>query len=177
MRLARRRLLLVAAAAAFGVMAPGRGRAAGAAVMMNGTADGSQVWFDPIGLWVAPGTAVTWANRDQANTHTVTAYHPANGSHSLRIPETAEPWDSGYLLPGKSFTRVLTVEGVYDYFCRPHELVGMVGRIVVGQPAGPGTRPFDWFKASHPDWQEVPAEAQQAFPPIETIMSQRVVHR
>jgi hypothetical protein len=35
-------------------------------------------------------------------------------------------------------------EGVYDYFCKPHEAAGMVGRIVVGNPgSGPGTRPFN----------------------------------
>ena len=28
-----------------------------------------------------------------------------------------------------------TVEGVYDYYCVPHEHAGMVGRIVVGTPA------------------------------------------
>ncbi len=25
----------------------------------------------------------------------------------------------------------LSVEGIYDYFCKPHEFAGMVGRIVV----------------------------------------------
>ena len=51
--------------------------------------------FNPIGLRVAPGTTVRWVV--EANVHTATAYHPANGGHPLRIPERAEPWDSGYL--------------------------------------------------------------------------------
>lgn len=28
--------------------------------------------------------------------------------------------------------------------CAPHEETGMVGRIVVGRPAGPGMQPFDY---------------------------------
>ena len=55
------------------------------------------------------------------------------------------PWDSKYLLPGKVFEIELTVEGVYDYFCTPHEAAGMVGRLIVGKPAGPGALPFDYF--------------------------------
>ena len=45
---------------------------------------------------------------------------------------------SGYLVePGDRFEVTLTVPGVYDYFCTPHEAAGMVGRIIVGQPARP----------------------------------------
>ena len=137
---------------------------------------GTRVSFDPIGLLIAPGQTVRWIN--QANVHTATAYHPDNDGHALRIPEGANPWDSGFLVePGDSFEVTLTVEGVYDYFCTPHEIAGMVGRIVVGQPAGPGTLPFDYFlddpAAQH--WQPVPPAAQAAFPPVATIMAQRLV--
>jgi len=30
-------------------------------------------------------------------------------------------------------------EGTYDFFCRPHEELGMKGTIVVGRPGGPGS--------------------------------------
>jgi hypothetical protein len=33
------------------------------------------------------------------------------------------------------------VEGTYDYYSRAYEYLGMVGRIIVGQPGGPGERP------------------------------------
>jgi plastocyanin len=103
---------------------------------------GTHVWFDPIGLLIEPGQTVRWVT--EANVHTSTAYHPANDGHALRIPEAAEPWDSGYLVePGDQFEVTLTVEGVYDYFCTPHEIAGMVGRIIVDRPSGPGTLPFD----------------------------------
>ena len=117
--------------------------------------------------------------RRQANVHTSTAYHPANHRHPLRIPEAAEPWESGYLVkPGDSFQITLTVPGVYDYFCAPHEMAGMVGRIIVGQPSGPGTSPFDYFEGdpAAQDWQAVPQAAQAAFPPIQAITKERLVH-
>ena len=99
---------------------------------MTGRPDGSDVWFDPIGLHVQPGQTLRWTNQDKGNAHTVTAYHPAIFDRPQRIPDGAEPWDSDYLLPGESFSVTLTVPGVYDYYCVPHEHAGMVGRIVVG---------------------------------------------
>ena len=137
---------------------------------------GTKVWFDPIGLLVEPGQTVRWVN--ETNVHTSTAYHPANDNHPLRIPEAAEPWDSGYLVePGDSFEVTLTVPGVYDYFCAPHEAAGMVGRIIVGRPGGPGALPFDSFEGDPAarEWRPVPEAAQAAFPPIETIMIERIV--
>jgi hypothetical protein len=53
-------------------------------------------------------------------------------------------------MAGLSFEVTLTVEGVYDYYCTTHEMAGMVGRIIVGQPSGPGTLLFDYFKNDAP---------------------------
>jgi plastocyanin len=128
---------------------------------------GAEVWFDPVGLAVPPGTTIRWVLA--ANVHTTTAYHPRNGGRSLRIPEGAAPWDSGVLVnPGDRFEITLTVEGVYDYFCAPHEQAGMVGRIVVGRPGGPGAGPFD---------ASVPEAARRAFPAVEAIVRHTVVRR
>jgi plastocyanin len=137
---------------------------------------GSKAWFDPVGLLVELGTTIRWVVRE--NVHTTTAYHPKNSHHSLRIPEHAEPWDSGFLVnPGDHFEVTLTVAGVYDYFCMPHEAAGMVGRVVVGKPEGPGALPFDYFKgkAGTGDWLAVPGAAQRSFPGIERILRERVV--
>src|SRR5688500_1213318 len=73
-------------------------------VIMQGTANGSRVWFDPIGLHVQPGQTVRWTNRDPGNSHTVTTYHPSIFERPQRIPDGATPWDSDYLLPGDSFS-------------------------------------------------------------------------
>lgn len=150
--------------------------APGVEVRMRSLGNGARVVFDPIGLLVAPGTVVRWVI--EAGVHTTTAYHPRNDSHALRIPEGAVPWDSGYLVNlGDSFEVALTEEGVYDYFCAPHERAGMVGRIIVGRALGPGARPFDYF-AGDPAaaaWQPVPAAARDAFPTVAEIMAKRVV--
>lgn len=138
---------------------------------------GSHVWFDPIGLYVDPGTTVRWIVRE--NVHTSTAYHPRNDRHSLRIPDRAAPWDSGFLVhPGDHFDVTLTVPGVYDYYCAPHEAAGMVGRIVVGKASGPGTEAFDYWvgKRGTDGWRRVPEIAQKNFPSVSQILSERRVH-
>jgi plastocyanin len=179
-RLGRRAVLQAGGLVLAGLAAPAtlRPARAGGVVEIRLRSDtlGTHVWFDPIGVLIEPGQTVRWVNA--ANVHTSTAYHPANDGHALRIPEAAEPWDSGYLVePGDSFEVTLRVPGVYDYFCAPHEIAGMVGRIIVGEPSGPGALPFDYFEGDPraQDWQAVPKAAQAAFPPIEAIMKERVV--
>jgi plastocyanin len=150
-----------------------RSWAAPPVIHMHSDRDGAHVGFDPVGLLVEPGQTVRWIC--DANVHTVSAYHPDNDNHSLRIPETAEPWTSDYLQPGQQFAVTLTVAGVYDYYCAPHEMAGMVGRIIVGKPSGPGTLPFDYFVATGRQWMSVPVEAQHAFPGIDEILVRRIV--
>src|SRR3546814_10278170 len=119
---------------------------------------------------------VRWIN--VANVHTATAYHPNNANHALRIPEGAAPWDSDYLVnPGDTFAVTLTVEGVYDYYCTPHEPAGMVGRIIVGRPAGPAALPPDVYRARYAGkgWEAPPPAALSAFPEIAAIMRDRIV--
>ena len=149
-----------------------------AEIHIKSDVEGSDVWFDPVGVWVEPGQTVRWIV--DANVHTTTAYHPKNDGHSLRIPEGATPWDSGFLVnPGDRYDVTLTVPGVYDYFCQPHEAAGMVGRIVVGKPGGPGAMAFDYFRGrpGTENWKAVPPAAQKAFPSVDAIMRRRIVQR
>lgn len=170
MMLTRRRLIGIGGASLAVLALPAR-LATGAEtveILMQGRPDGSHVWYDPVGVHVAPGTTLRWTNRDAGNSHTVTAYHPALFDRPLRIPQGAEPWDSGYLLPDESFALTLTLEGVYDYYCQPHEHAGMVGRIVVGDPpagepkAGEGPVPL-------------PEIALRNLPPVAEILAHGVV--
>jgi plastocyanin len=142
-------------------------------ITMLGKANGSHVWFDPIGVHVQPGQTIRWTNRDPGNSHTVTAYHPATFDRPLRIPVGAKPWDSGYLLPGESFSVTLTVAGIYDYYCVPHEHAGMVGRIVVGSP--PAVEVVSG--AVEPDLTPLPDVASSGFPSVEEIIAGGAVHR
>jgi plastocyanin len=172
----RRKLLLAGGdlLASFVAVTWGGAAAAGAVdIHMKSDADGAQVGFDPVGLLIEPGQTVRWIC--DANIHTATAYHPKNDRHSQRIPNDAQPWDSDFLMPGQHYEARLTVEGVYDYFCGPHEIAGMVGRIIVGKAVGPGALSFDYFKAAHPDWMAVPPAAQAVFPSIVEILRKKIV--
>jgi plastocyanin len=99
--------------------------------------DGSEYVFDPIGLHVEPGDTVRWVN--VSGSHSATAYAEGNGGATQRrIPEGAEPWNSEIQTePDATFEYTFEEEGTYDYFCIPHKTLGMVGRIVCGEPGGP----------------------------------------
>jgi plastocyanin len=172
--LARRSLLKIGGGALAGLLLPRIAYAGSASLVeigMRSDPDGGKVWFDPIGVLVQPGTTIRWMIHE--NVHTTTAYHPSNDGHSLRIPEGAAPWNSDYLVePGEHFEVTLSAPGVYDYYCIPHEVAGMVGRIIVREPLGSGTLPFDYFKdvPAYAAWRPVPPAAQAAFPGIAEIM-------
>ena len=88
--------------------------------------------FHPHVAWVKPGGTVEFHNA--SGTHTATAYHPDNGK-PLRMPEGAEPFDSGLLTEaGETFEHTFELEGVYDIYCAPHETLGMIGTVLVGEP-------------------------------------------
>lgn len=178
MTLTRRRVLqsgtgIVAAAVLPPVVPKQAGATEVLAIDMVGLPDGSDVWFDPIGLLIQPGQIVRWTNRDAGNSHTVTAYHPAFFARSRRIPMYAKPWNSGYLLPDSSFSATFNEYGVYDYYCVPHEHAGMVGRIVVGNPNAE-----DWWQTNllntDPD---LPRSALDGFPAITEIVEKGYVRR
>jgi len=175
----RRQFLTAGGLALAGFALPARLRAAGAVeIKLVSSRRGEHVSFDPIGVRIEPGQTVRWMMASPGNPHTTTAYHPKNANHSLRIPEGAAPWDSGFLVePGAIFEVTLTVEGVYDYFCLPHEAAGMVGRIVVGRPDGPSSLPFDYFagRPPAPGWLPVPEAAQAAFPSVAAIVAKGAV--
>ena len=129
---------------------------------------GGNFRFDPVGLRIEPGTSVIWLN--MGDFHSSTAFHPDHshllGGHvPLRIPEGAEPWHSGMLglMDGTEYEHTFTAEGVYDYFCQPHYLFGMVGRIIVGAEGGgpvPVARPRSGL----------PEVARGTMPSVELIM-------
>ena len=140
-------------------------------IAMQGNANGSHVWFDPIGILIKPGQTVRWTNLDQGNSHTTTAYAPQNEGRPRRIPQAAKAWDSDYLMPDETFSVTFTEQGVYDYCCIPHEHAGMVGRIIVGEP-----NRSDWMDKPNADG-DLPEEALAGFPTVEDIMAKGTVRR
>ncbi|SEO58833.1 Plastocyanin [Halogranum amylolyticum] len=97
----------------------------------------TDLYFDPVGLHVEPGETVSFELVSGA--HSATAYHPDNeNAFERRIPEGAPAWDTGVFGEVGAFRNVtFETEGTHDYYCIPHKMVGMVGRIVVGSPGGP----------------------------------------
>lgn len=127
-RISRRTLLK--AMAAVGTLGCGNwlaacGEKAGPVVEMDG------LKYVPARLTVKAGDTVSWRNTD-GMAHTVTG-DPAKArdERSARLPEGAEPWDSGDIEAGQSWSRQFDVPGEYTYFCIPHELAGMVATVTV----------------------------------------------
>lgn len=166
MRPARRRFLAMGGGLCATLLV-GRAAQAGSVevIEMLGTARGERIWFSPRGLAVAPGTTLRFVNNDPGNSHTATTYHPANYDRARRIPAAADPWDSDFLLPGDRFEVTLDVPGVYDYYCIPHEMAAMVGRIVVGRPGDPG------WEGPAPATDDILPEALAALPEVADILT------
>lgn len=94
--------------------------------MLNKAADDAQQTnvFEPDILRVKIGDTVTFVPTD-------TGHNTA--SKRGMIPTGAQPWNSPM---DEEFSITLTVPGVYGYICLPHYEMGMVGLIIVGDPAG-----------------------------------------
>lgn len=103
-------------------------------VGMYTSADGKRVYFEPSEVHVRIGQTVRWIRR--RGYHSTTAYPPGSAGSAPSIPERSQPWDSDVLIAdypsaGSYFEYTFEIPGTYDYFCRPHERAGMVGRVVV----------------------------------------------
>lgn len=99
------------------------------------TQDGSY-HFDPHVTRVEVGGTVTFHN--ESGSHSATAYHPDNDQPQL-VPDGAASWDSEVLSEeGATFEHTFETEGVYHYYCSPHETAGMIGSVIVGKPDAHG---------------------------------------
>lgn len=100
-------------------------------VAVNTTDDG-EAHFSPHVTWVENGGTVSWVL--ESGSHTSTAYHPENDEPQL-MPDGAESWASGTLSEeGETFEHTFDSEGVYHYYCVPHEAAGMIASVIVGNP-------------------------------------------
>lgn len=87
--------------------------------------------FDPVSLTVPRGATVVWHNVSQ-EPHTATDDpSKAQQAADASLPPGAQPWDSGTIPPGQNFSHTFETPGTYQYFCIPHESLGMRGTIVV----------------------------------------------
>jgi len=87
--------------------------------------------FVPATVEVTVGQQVAWQNTSSAVHNVVDDASKALDKTDVALPVSAKPFDSGYLQPGQSFTRVFTQPGIYRYVCTLHEGNGMKGVVVV----------------------------------------------
>lgn len=73
--------------------------------------------FNPKVIEIKPGDKVRWVNESYSS-HNVIAN---NGSFKSAMLETK----------GQAFEFTFTQTGTYAYFCRPHKLMGMKGKVIV----------------------------------------------
>jgi plastocyanin len=117
--------------------------------------------YEPENIQVRPGDTVVWENVGSAD-HSVTAY-------AENIPDDADywatggfgseeaarnGWPDGAVGGGETYERTFEVEGTHEYFCIPHESVGMVGAVEV-TPDAPTPTP-----TPEPAAPALPAEAK-----------------
>ncbi|XVH30725.1 halocyanin domain-containing protein [Haloferacaceae archaeon DSL9] len=93
-------------------------------VTVGGEGNGGDYAFSPAGLWVDPGTTVTWEWTGDGGDHNVEA---TDGPAELASDLTGEA----------GFTYEFTFEedhaGITEYHCAPHDDLGMLGAVAVGE--------------------------------------------
>jgi plastocyanin len=95
--------------------------------------------FEPKNIQVSAGTTVTWKNVGSV-AHSVTAYEDkipdgatyfaSGGFDSQSAAEDGYP-DKGSISEGETYEHTFETKGTYEYYCIPHELSGMVGKVKV----------------------------------------------
>jgi plastocyanin len=81
--------------------------------------------FKPREITVDAGEMVTWKNTSK-DVHTVSA--------ETDLPAGAQPFHSGDVAPGKSWSHTFSTSGTFSYVCRYHREHGMTGRVTVRPP-------------------------------------------
>ncbi len=111
--------------------------------------------FDPVGLTVTVGDTVRWTMAP-GEPHTVTSgtYDSSTGAQ----PDGR--FDSGFLVPGETFSVTFTSAGSYPYLCLLHADSGMVGTITVAGAATPTPKP-----TPRPTPKPTPAPTPNPTPP------------
>jgi hypothetical protein len=79
------------------------------------------------------------------------------------------------LLSGHTVEITLTVERVYDYFCTPHEIAGMVGRIIGARDAGRCPSTISRTILASVFGSRCPSLHKRRFPAIDDILAKGVI--
>lgn len=110
-------------------MAAGLGAAAAQDTVIIGMTDDLE--FEPRGVTISAGDTVEWRNTSSVP-HTATGDpDEAANTANVQLPQGAQPFDSGMIPAGASYSHTFEVPGRYQYVCLPHEAAGMIGEIIV----------------------------------------------
>ncbi len=92
-------------------------------VEVGAQGNGGNLAFSPAGIWIDPGTTVTWEWTGEGGDHNV---ETVDGPAELASDLTAE---AGFTYEYE-FTE--DDEGITDYHCAPHDALDMKGAVAVG---------------------------------------------
>jgi halocyanin-like protein len=93
-------------------------------VEVGASGNGGALAFAPAGIWVDPGTTVTWEWTGEGGGHNVISDEgPASLDSGAAVSEAGETYEH-------TFSEDQT--GITKYYCSPHEALGMLGAVAVG---------------------------------------------
>ncbi len=93
--------------------------------------DQARVHYSPETLVIKSGTTVTWQNKSYYSQSVTCDPSKAGPDDGVSLPKGVQPWDSGLLFPGQTFSRKFDVAGTYVYFSLPRLSPNTVGTIIV----------------------------------------------
>jgi len=91
--------------------------------------------YEPGEIRISAGDTVTWINRDNMNTHTITSFYNYR-ENNTEYNVIGGTWDSGDLKPGDTFSRAFEQTGIFEYVSLPlyhyHFFAGgLSGKVIV----------------------------------------------
>jgi len=92
------------------------------AVTIEVGAGGDGLAFGPTLVWVDEGTEVTWEWTGEGGAHNVVANSGAEFNSGSAVDNE-----------GETFTQTIEEGGMVEYYCSPHESLGMKGAVAVGE--------------------------------------------
>ncbi|MFC7204271.1 halocyanin domain-containing protein [Haloferax namakaokahaiae] len=93
-------------------------------VEVGAAGNGGDLAFAPAGMWIDPGTTVTWEWTGNGGGHNVVASEGASLDSGSPVAEAGTTYE---------YTFEEGDAGITKYHCAPHEALGMLGAVAVGE--------------------------------------------
>ncbi|ADE04110.1 halocyanin domain-containing protein [Haloferax volcanii] len=90
-------------------------------IEVGASGNGGNLAFAPAGIWIDPGTTVTWEWTGEGGGHNVVASEGASLDSGAAVSEA-----------GSTYEYTFESGGITKYHCVPHEALGMLGAVAVG---------------------------------------------